>query len=414
MGTTWSRAGLVRSLVAVAVLAVGVGSAGGVEPAVGAPGPPSTGDDPERLGITVTPSSGLVAGQVVDVRVTGPSDQELYVHQCDAAVGSQPTYDDVRAWCQYAGPTVPAGPRPASLQMPVETVFGTYTGRLVYCGDEAGDCVLMVSTWGLTALESASAPLDFAPLPLAVQVLTGSIDDRVRPGDPLPVRIIGERPAEIGVAVCSWAGREVRDVFGGPCGPTTLVPAGSGMVELELVAIDDFVASDGTTVDCSGPSGFREPPACVVAAGTADGTTFDWEGVYYFGETLLTASPDGDLVDGQDVWLQGFGIPPSVDGPPFWIFPTTGRWSVVQCDQAVLDDPTLLGVWTHCALPPGGVTTVDDPADGLDVPVQATLTRILGGTTDCTATETPCVFALARIDATGQLELHASLPLDFA
>jgi hypothetical protein len=416
MGATWSRAGLVRYLVAVAVLVVGVGSAGGVGSAAGAPGPPSTGDDPERLGITVTPSSDLVDLQVVDVTVTGPSDREIFVQQCDAAVGSQPTLNDLLGWCQGFGVrTVEPGPRPAHLQHPVGTAFPTSTGRLVNCGDDPGDCVLMASAWGPEALESASARLDFAPLPLDVYALTGSIGDPLRPGGPLPVRIAGVRASEIGVAVCARAVQDVRDVFGGPCGPITLVPAGSGLIDLELVAIDDFVASDGTLVDCTAPYDvYREPPPCAVAAGTLDGAEFAADDIHYVTYAVLTASPDGGLVDGQEVWLQGFGIPPSTDGPPFWIFPSTGQWSVVQCSRAVLDDLTLLAIWTHCALPPGGVTTVDDPADGLTVPVQATLSRILGGTTDCTPSDNPCMFALARIDATGQLQVYATLPLRFA
>jgi hypothetical protein len=221
--------------------------------------------------------------------------------------------------------------------------------------------------------------------------------------------VSGVRSQPVGVAVCASDVVTSRDVFAGPCGPAVLVPAGSSPVDVDLVAIHHFTASDGSIVDC-GPG---DPPPCVVAVGTEDGSAFAATRVYYSLDPWLWATPNSALVDGQQVELASIGVPSSYDGPPFWIFPTTGQWNVAQCDQQVTDDRTILGIFTHCAPLPGVPTPIDDPSVPIEIPVQATITRILGGTTNCAAPDAPCVLVLGRLDSSGNVELHATRPLSF-
>lgn len=99
----------------------------------------------------------------------------------------------------------------------------------------------------------------------------------------------------------------------------------------------------------------------------------------------------------------------SYDGPPFWIFPSTGGWGVGQCDAAVLDEPTILGFFTHCAVAPPGVADVPASTVELDVAVRAGFTAVLGGQVDCTAAPDACILALARVEQDGSVSVHAAL-----
>jgi Neocarzinostatin family len=124
----------------------------------------------------------------------------------------------------------------------------------------------------------------------------------------------------------------------------------------------------------------------------------------------VTADPSVDLADGETVSLSGTGLMSSYDGRRVWIV-ETGEWTVDQCDAAVSDDPTLLGVFTHCGT---DVRAVDVPGSSLalDVTVRAELPRILGGVTDCTASEGACALVLSRMEQDGSVSLH-TVPLSF-
>jgi hypothetical protein len=81
--------------------------------------------------------------------------------------------------------------------------------------------------------------------------------------------------------------------------------------------------------------------------------------------------------------------------------------------RAVADDPTLSGVFTHCAAPPpGGPVAVPGSTFTASVEVAATIDRILSGTTDCAAVPGACVLALGRVEQDGSASVPA-VPLAF-
>ena len=129
-------------------------------------------------------------------------------------------------------------------------------------------------------------------------------------------------------------------------------------------------------------------------------------------EGTLAAAPATGLADGDPITLTGSGLMATYDGPLFWIV-ETGEWVAAQCDAALLNEPTLFGLFTHCAS--AGIAPVTVPGSTLSQPVeaQARLDRILGGTTDCTAAPGTCLAVLTRLEQDGTLTLHTT-PLAFA
>ena len=126
----------------------------------------------------------------------------------------------------------------------------------------------------------------------------------------------------------------------------------------------------------------------------------------------LTAMPSEGLADGQEVAVSGRDLMTTYGGPPLGPFPT-GGWAITQCDRAVLDQPSLLGVFLHCAiLPPTRPITVATSTLDTTVAVQAAITKILGGTTDCTTAPGACVLGLVRFEQDASLSTHV-VPLTF-
>jgi hypothetical protein len=136
-------------------------------------------------------------------------------------------------------------------------------------------------------------------------------------------------------------------------------------------------------------------------------------GSYSMAAGSLAATPDRGLSDGQTVRITGEDLMPTYDGPSVFGFPT-GGWALTQCDSAIFDDPTLLGAFTHCsAAPPTRAVTIDGSTLDTDIDVNATISRILGGTTDCTDTPGACVVGLVRFELDGSLSTHLA-PTTFA
>jgi hypothetical protein len=136
-------------------------------------------------------------------------------------------------------------------------------------------------------------------------------------------------------------------------------------------------------------------------------------GSYTMAAGSLAATPDSGLSDGQAVRITGEDLMPTYDGPPVFGFPT-GGWAVTQCASAVLDQPTLVGAFTHCsAAPPTRAVTIDSSTLDTEIDVNATISRILGGTTDCTATPGACVVGLVRFELDGSLSTHLA-PITFS
>jgi len=126
----------------------------------------------------------------------------------------------------------------------------------------------------------------------------------------------------------------------------------------------------------------------------------------------VTATPSTGLADGQAVQVEGTDLVRTYEGPTLWIFPT-GGWALTQCDRAVLDDVTLGGLLVHCAAgPPTRGVTVEGTSLDTTLEVRSTITKILGGTTDCAAAPGRCVVGLARFEQDGSVSAHLA-PVSF-
>jgi hypothetical protein len=127
---------------------------------------------------------------------------------------------------------------------------------------------------------------------------------------------------------------------------------------------------------------------------------------YAMAEGSLAASPSSGLADGDTVTLTGSDLMASYEGPPFWIFPSTGGWGIAQCGAAVVDDPTILGVFTHCALASPATVHVPGSTASVEVPVASSITSILGQEIDCASAPEACVVIVARIEQDGSVSVH--------
>lgn len=398
MRRVWRRALATAALGVVA--AAGSGFAASGPAAAQEPGQPAE----QPLGLAVEPSTGLSNGDVVRLTITGSGpvvEDTLYLAQCDAAVGDAPTTEDLFANCGNEAIVLP-GARPTTQDHRIAETFTSFTGRVVSCGASPGACVMTVA--GPAGRPFASAPLGIEPGPLS---LVARPSANLVDGTAVQVQVLGSRSAPVGVAQCGSAVVAVRDVFAGPCGPVTEVPAGTAVGEVELVVTAVVEGADGTVVTCGDD--------CTIAASTAGGAEFAATPIEFAGTAPeVHATPATDLTDGQAIQVVATDVLPSIDGPPLGFLPSTGRWSVLQCGSAVADDPTLPGILTHCAVPPGGGPVADDGADlVVDVEVQASVTSLVGTTADCTAGAGACVVALARVDPDATVSLLTS-PLAFA
>ena len=126
---------------------------------------------------------------------------------------------------------------------------------------------------------------------------------------------------------------------------------------------------------------------------------------YAMAEGDLSLSPDTGLRDGQTVQVTGRDLMSTYHGPTLLVFPT-GGWVISQCDRAILDQPSLFGFFTHCVVLGTRAVTIDGSTLDTTWDVQATITKILGGTTDCTASPGACVVGLARFEQDASLSTH--------
>jgi pimeloyl-ACP methyl ester carboxylesterase len=133
-----------------------------------------------------------------------------------------------------------------------------------------------------------------------------------------------------------------------------------------------------------------------------------------------TAAPSGRLqldpatahADGQQVHVTGSNVPDSYDGPPFWIFPSTGQWVVTQCGAAVADDHSIGSVFVNCAPEATAPAEVAGGALNTHLTVSTAITGALGDDIDCTAGD-GCVVALVRVERGGEVSVLTA-PLSFA
>jgi hypothetical protein len=316
-------------------------------------------------------------------------------------VGAEPTVLEALANCG-ANDVVRPGVRPTRQTYRVMAAFTSFTGRVVSCGDEPRDCVIAVA--GEDGRPYAAAPIDVAPGALRLHATPTA---NLVAGTAVDVTVTGDRTTQVGVAQCGPSVATTGDVFDGPCGPATLVPAGAEPAELVLRADDAVEGRDGSVVSCGDD--------CVIAATTRAGDQLAVTPIEFAGtDPEVHAVPATELVDGQAVLVVATDVLPSVDGPPVGIFPSSGRWAVFECGRAVVDDATVLGVLSHCGVPPGGGPVAGSGSDlTVEVEAQDTITSGIGTTTDCTAGPDACVIALARVEANGSVSLLTG-PLSFS
>jgi hypothetical protein len=265
---------------------------------------------------------------------------------------------------------------------------------------EAGDCrtdrrcaLVMTSDDGTFAGEPVA--LTFRPPPAVdFAPTTGLLD-----GQPITVRGQDVPPGEYQLFHC-YQQRDCAD----PTPPLTV--GGDGVLRATVPARQRFTGREGLEHHYC-----RSGDCRIVLHDLDHGSAA--ETPYEMATGALTATPDTGLRDGQTVQISGTDLMSSYDGPAFWVFPT-GGWALTQCDAAILGDLSLAGTFTHCSVaPPTRDVTVGGSTLDTALDVRSSITRILGGTTDCTASPGACVVGLVRLEQDGSLSSHLR-PIAFA
>ena len=244
----------------------------------------------------------------------------------------------------------------------------------------------------------AAAALRFrSPLGISLAPADGLID-----GDAMTVTVNGLPPSgEVALVHCMAGSSSVAARCERPL-PALRRADSNGLVRATLLARQRLTTAGGDGV-CRA--------SCTIAAVAADGSLIA-EAPYVMASPSVSVTPATGLTDGQLVTVAGSGLQPSYAGP--LIFLPTGGWSLAQCDMAVGTAPNLTSVLQHCSVPPaGGQVQVSAPTSTSTVAVRASIPRILGGTTDCTASEAACVIGLFRWEQDGTVT-SAFVPLSFA
>jgi hypothetical protein len=261
------------------------------------------------------------------------------------------------------------------------------------CADDPGGCFV-----GLGNTDGSAAwyvPISFA----GTATLALTPDHGLLDGQEMAADLSGLTP-----------GRAYELLTCGPFGSTpdachaegSVTGSESGTATATVVARQRPAAGNGQVIYCR--------DSCRVVARSETGRTAA-QAPFVMSTGSLAAAPATGLADGQEVTLSGTGVQPSYDGPLIWII-HTGQWVLSQCAADVTSDPTLLGIFTHCTTAVGGPIHVPGSTFSQPVTVAASVNRILGGTTDCTASPGACVAILARMEGDGALTL-LSTPLTF-
>jgi hypothetical protein len=258
--------------------------------------------------MTITPSTGLVDGQVVSVVVTGLTPNTLGgMAQCAGGYG----YEGCDSSALQLEDVDGSGGFTAdySVQAILHTPAGTFD-----CREAVSACVLAANTTYATE-GAAITPISFDPsgplLPPPTIAVTPSTDLVDRQA----VTLTGEhfRPNRaVAVRQCVGGASEplqCRQSYSQPA--ITVGPDGTLSTTFGVRAI--LHADDGSTIDCRSAAG-----ACELQAGPYDpaapqataALTFDPDAPLAPAPTL-TATPSTGLVDGQAVTASGAGFMPS-------------------------------------------------------------------------------------------------------
>jgi hypothetical protein len=328
--------------------------------------------------LTLSPDHDLADGSILTATIAGGPTGPLHVSQCAlplqgpvpgnescSTIGSSVTVDD-----DGRGVAIVASVTPLVLA----------NGSAVDCRT---DPCAFVAMRDVTQPVVQSAPLAFGPPPtLTVTPSSGLLD-----GQDMTVTVDHLVPeAEYVVQRCADES----------CDDGLFLPT---LADGTLTATVDAAQRIG-----DGPQSGYCRAQCTVKV--SRGTSQPLSAPFTMAAGRLSASPATGLTDGQTVQVTGTDLMPSYAGPTLWIFPT-GGWAVTQCDRAILDDATLGGVLTHCSTAPvtRGVT-VDGSTLATTIDVRASVTKVLGGTTDCTAAPGTCVVGLVRLEQDGSVSTH--------
>jgi hypothetical protein len=332
--------------------------------------------------MTVFPPGPFADGTQVGLQIRGGPAGEVQARQCALPVGD--TLPASR--CGAVAATLhidDSGSSGSGVFFAAASTFEpTAGGATVDC--QVDDCVYVAFDADDQAVVQTTT-LDFAPPPtLTLTPSTGLLEgaamtltvDHLIPNWPYQVRHCAERTCDPGETVTAGAD-----------GILHATPTASQRIDVE--GLPAYCRAD-----------------CEIDVGWQLGGGHAGRVAYAMAEGAVAASPSTGLSDGQTVQVTGTDLLPSYAGPPLWIFPT-GGWSLTECDAALLDDATLGGVLTHCSAAPvtRGVS-VDGSTLDTTIDVQGTITRILGGTTDCTAAPGTCVVGLVRLEQDGSVSTH--------
>ncbi|HKE73883.1 MAG TPA: hypothetical protein VKB57_09735 [Acidimicrobiales bacterium] len=347
-------------------------------------------------------------GDSLTVTVTGPGLEPVWVGECAASVADTgdvdtgPCTDVVSATAGFP-PLIP----PTPIQATAHETFTGADGTAVDCTSAPDACVYAVESQAADDPGFATAPLPFdLPDVITVAPTEGLLDGATVAIDALGLVRVGQYTGLVCEGV--HAGDELpRDLK--PCDPDSSRRAFAGpdgALHLVVPVHQRFTDDVGVTRTC------REGCQVVLVAGNAI-TTLGVTSVtpIAMAEGTIAAAPSTGLADGQAVTVTGSQLMPSYDGPTL-LFPT-GGWALVQCDAGLLDDPTLLGVFTQCGgVDLGAPLQVTGPDLTASAGVHATLHRFLGDTSDCTAGPGTCLLVLARWEQDATVTLHTA-PISF-
>jgi hypothetical protein len=334
--------------------------------------------------LTAVPDHDLIEGQLVTVTVDGAPAGDVLLYECDLPV--PPTASQANCLLIIGGAVGDTGS--ASVTFNVVAQLEVSGGPVIDC--RATDCVFAVYD-GDHQLVAQTTPLTFAPAPtLTLEPSTGLLEgtdmtltaDHLLPSAPYIVqRCKGD--------LCD-DGQQPTTTAGGTL--TATVPASQ---LLRSGSQFGYCRADCEVVVRS----LNPSPALRAPYTMADGA--------------VAASPSTGLGDGQTIHVTGTDLMPTYAGPTIWIFPT-GGWALTQCDKAVLDSPSLFSALVNCAAAPvTRAVTVSGSTFDETLDVRATITRIVGGTTDCTAAPGACVVGLFRFEQDGSASAHFT-PVTFA
>jgi hypothetical protein len=333
-----------------------------------------------------------VDGQPVEVRVLGIRNEGWTLAQCDAAVATAAEVHTGRC-----GPPLAArGPdrdlAATTVTAVAEEAIAAVDGSTVDCRARRVACVF--------ALASDTGTLATLPIGFRVDpVLTVAPDTGLLAGEPLTVSATGlvpggryslltchDRPAGwFGDAGCAVAAAEAPVVTASDEGElTTTTPA-----------LQAFTEPGGRRVVC------RDDCSVLLVRAEPEYWYQYLVAGYAMAEGSLAASPATGLADGDPVAVTGTDLMATYDGPLVW-FVRAGAWALGQCGAGIVDEPSVAGVFRHCAVPPGG-GAVEVPGSTLsaELAVQATIAPLAGPPVDCRSAPGACVVTLARYEQDG-------------